>query len=74
MILWIIGDEVYDRIVFEGEHVSFMGTDYDKVIVVNSFFQNLCHDGLENWLHYFHQSRSHGSDNKDAVLHHSLFK
>ena len=35
--LWIISDEVYDRIIFEGEHHSFMGTGYEKVMVVNSF-------------------------------------
>ena len=35
--LWIISDEVYDRIVFEEDHVSFMGTGYDKLMVVNSF-------------------------------------
>ena len=43
--LWIISDEVYDRIVFEGEHVSFMGTDYDKVIVVNSFSKTFAMTG-----------------------------
>ena len=35
--LWIISDEVYDRIVFDGPHVSFMGAGYDQVLVVNSF-------------------------------------
>ena len=43
--LWIISDEVYDRIVFEGEHVSFMGTDYDKVVVVNSFSKTFAMTG-----------------------------
>ena len=43
--LWIISDEVYDRIVFEGEHVSFMGTDYDKVVLVNSFSKTFAMTG-----------------------------
>ena len=43
--LWIISDEVYDRIVFEGRHVSFMGTDYDKLMVVNSFSKTFAMTG-----------------------------
>lgn len=43
--LWIISDEVYDRIVFEGAHVSFMGTDYDKLMVVNSFSKTFAMTG-----------------------------
>ena len=43
--LWIISDEVYDRIVFGGEHVSFMGADYDKVLVVNSFSKTFAMTG-----------------------------
>jgi aspartate aminotransferase len=43
--LWIISDEVYDRIVFESEHVSFMGTGYDKVLVVNSFSKTFAMTG-----------------------------
>ena len=43
--LWIISDEVYDRIVFESEHVSFMGTNYDKVLVVNSFSKTFAMTG-----------------------------
>lgn len=35
--LWIITDEVYDRIVFEPPHVSFLETDYDRVVMLNSF-------------------------------------
>ena len=35
--LWILSDEVYDRIVFDAEHVSFVGTEYDKVMLINSF-------------------------------------
>ena len=43
--LWIISDEVYDRIVFDGPHVSFMGTDYDRVLVVNSFSKTFAMTG-----------------------------
>ena len=43
--LWIISDEVYDRIVFEGKHVSFMGTGYDKVMLVNSFSKTFAMTG-----------------------------
>mgnify|MGYP006265288427 CR=1 FL=1 len=43
--LWIISDEVYDRIVFEGEHVSFMDVDYDKVLIVNSFSKTFAMTG-----------------------------
>ena len=43
--LWIISDEVYDRIVFEEEHVSFMGTGYDKVMIVNSFSKTFAMTG-----------------------------
>lgn len=43
--LWIISDEVYDRIVFEGAHVSFMGTDYDKLMIVNSFSKTFAMTG-----------------------------
>ena len=43
--LWIISDEVYDRIVFDGKHVSFMGVDYDKVLIVNSFSKTFAMTG-----------------------------
>jgi aspartate aminotransferase len=43
--LWIITDEVYDRIVFEGKHVSFMGTGYEKVLLVNSFSKTFAMTG-----------------------------
>jgi aspartate aminotransferase len=33
--LWIVSDEVYDRMVYDGEHHSFLG-DYEKVIQINS--------------------------------------
>ena len=43
--LWIISDEVYDRIVFDEEHISFMGTGYDKLMVVNSFSKTFAMTG-----------------------------
>lgn len=43
--LWIISDEVYDRIVFDGPHVSFMGAGYDRVLVVNSFSKTFAMTG-----------------------------
>ena len=43
--LWIISDEVYDRIVFEGSHVSFMGVNYNKVLIVNSFSKTFAMTG-----------------------------
>ena len=35
--LAIISDEVYDEIIFEGEHQSLLNPDYDNVVYVNSF-------------------------------------
>ena len=43
--LWILSDEVYDRIVFDAEHVSFVGTDYDKVMLINSFSKTFAMTG-----------------------------
>ena len=43
--LWIISDEVYDQIIFEGEHVSFLGCGYDDVAVVNSFSKTFAMTG-----------------------------
>ncbi|MBT5727424.1 MAG: aminotransferase class I/II-fold pyridoxal phosphate-dependent enzyme [Euryarchaeota archaeon] len=43
--LWIISDEVYDRIVFDGPHISFMGAGYDRVLVVNSFSKTFAMTG-----------------------------
>jgi len=43
--LWIITDEVYDRIVFDGEHVSFVGTDNERVILINSFSKTFAMTG-----------------------------
>jgi aspartate aminotransferase len=35
--LVIISDEVYDNIVFEGEHHSLLNGDYDHMVYINSF-------------------------------------
>jgi aspartate/methionine/tyrosine aminotransferase len=43
--LWIVTDEVYDRIVFDGEHVSFVGCDDERVILVNSFSKTFAMTG-----------------------------
>ncbi|MCH1422461.1 MAG: aminotransferase class I/II-fold pyridoxal phosphate-dependent enzyme [Candidatus Poseidoniaceae archaeon] len=43
--LWIISDEVYDRIVFDEPHVSFMGTGYERVLIVNSFSKTFAMTG-----------------------------
>ena len=43
--LWIVSDEVYDRIVYDGEHVSFLGQGYDQVIMVNSFSKTFAMTG-----------------------------
>ncbi|CAI8266168.1 MAG: Aspartate aminotransferase [Methanobacteriota archaeon] len=43
--LWIITDEVYDRIIYEGEHISFIGTDYERVLLINSFSKTFAMTG-----------------------------
>jgi len=43
--LWIISDEVYDRIVYSGEHVSFMGTGYEQLLLINSFSKTFAMTG-----------------------------
>jgi aspartate aminotransferase/aminotransferase len=35
--LWVLADEVYGRIVFEGEHVSALPLDPERVLLLNSF-------------------------------------
>ncbi|MFO7618493.1 MAG: aminotransferase class I/II-fold pyridoxal phosphate-dependent enzyme [Thermoplasmata archaeon] len=35
--LAIISDEVYDEIIFEGQHQSMLNQDYDNVVYINSF-------------------------------------
>ncbi|MDP6869304.1 MAG: aminotransferase class I/II-fold pyridoxal phosphate-dependent enzyme [Candidatus Poseidoniaceae archaeon] len=43
--LWLITDEVYDRIVFDGEHISFVGCDDERVILINSFSKTFAMTG-----------------------------
>ena len=43
--LWIISDEVYDRIIYGSEHVSFLGTGYNKHLLVNSFSKTFAMTG-----------------------------
>ena len=43
--LWIISDEVYDRIVYSGDHVSFMGTGYEQLLLINSFSKTFAMTG-----------------------------
>jgi len=43
--LWLVTDEVYDRIVFDGAHVSFMGMDDERVILLNSFSKTFAMTG-----------------------------
>ena len=43
--LWIITDEVYDRIVYDVEHVSFLGTGYDRTLMINSFSKTFAMTG-----------------------------
>lgn len=43
--LWVITDEVYDRIVFEPPHVSFLETDYPRVVMINSFSKTFAMTG-----------------------------
>jgi len=43
--LWLITDEVYDRIVYDGQHVSFLGAGYDRVIMVQSFSKTFAMTG-----------------------------
>ncbi len=43
--LWIITDEVYDRIVYDVDHVSFLGTGYDQTLLINSFSKTFAMTG-----------------------------
>jgi len=43
--LWIVSDEVYDQVVYDGNHISFLTPHYDKVIVVNSFSKTFAMTG-----------------------------
>lgn len=42
--LVIITDEVYDHVIYEGKHISFLGK-YDKVVYVNSFSKTFAMPG-----------------------------
>ena len=43
--LWIVSDEVYDRIVYDCDHVSFLGTGYENLILINSFSKTFAMTG-----------------------------
>ena len=43
--LWLISDEVYDRIVYDSTHVSFLGAGYDKMVMVQSFSKTFAMTG-----------------------------
>lgn len=43
--LWIISDEVYDRIIYDAVHVSFLGEGYEKLLLVNSFSKTFAMTG-----------------------------
>ncbi len=43
--IWIISDEVYDRIVYDGPHVSFFEAGYEKVVMVQSFSKTFAMTG-----------------------------
>ncbi len=43
--LWLITDEVYDRIVYDTPHVSFLGAGYDKMVMVQSFSKTFAMTG-----------------------------
>ena len=43
--IWIITDEVYDRIVYDVEHVSFLGTGYNRTLMINSFSKTFAMTG-----------------------------
>ena len=43
--LWLISDEVYDRIVYDSPHVSFLGAGYDKMVMIQSFSKTFAMTG-----------------------------
>ena len=43
--LWIITDEVYDRIIYNEEHISFLGAGHDKLFLINSFSKTFAMTG-----------------------------
>ncbi len=43
--LWVITDEVYDRIIYDRPHVSFLGAGYEKVVMIQSFSKTFAMTG-----------------------------
>jgi aspartate aminotransferase len=43
--LWVITDEVYDRIIYDQPHVSFLGAGYDDVVMIQSFSKTFAMTG-----------------------------
>ena len=43
--LWVITDEVYDRIIYDQPHVSFLGAGYDNVVMIQSFSKTFAMTG-----------------------------
>ncbi len=43
--LWLISDEVYDRIVYDNPHVSFLGAGYEKMVMIQSFSKTFAMTG-----------------------------
>ena len=56
--LWIISDEVYDRIIFEGEHVSFW-VPATTACSSSILFENLRHDRLAHRVRHRGKRRTH---------------
>ena len=44
-IFWVITDEVYDRIIYDQPHVSFLGAGYDDVVMIQSFSKTFAMTG-----------------------------
>lgn len=46
-------DEIYEHIIYEGEHVSMASFSfiYDRVITVNGVSKSFCNDRMENRIH-----------------------
>jgi aspartate aminotransferase len=43
--LWVITDEVYDRIIYDRPHVSFLGAGYENVVMIQSFSKTFAMTG-----------------------------
>ena len=52
--VFIISDEIYEHIIFEGEHVSLASFSniYDRVITSQWCIERLCHDRLEDRIYW----------------------